>query len=192
MDTKFTLEDPLRAVGDLLARRDAEAAIVIVGGTALNLLGFVQRTTQDVDVIAFGELGSDGPPAEISPPVSIAPELENAIAKVARDFDLPADWINSVVGAQWKTGLPPAFESRIEWRKYGGLWVGLPGRIDLIFLKLYAAVDDIGPTSRHYTDLLALQPSRDELYAAAEWIGTQDPSPAMADLVAQVIAHVLR
>jgi hypothetical protein len=52
MDTTFTLDRALRALGELLERRKATAAIVVVGGTALNLLGIVQRSTRDVDVIA--------------------------------------------------------------------------------------------------------------------------------------------
>jgi hypothetical protein len=54
----------------------------------------------------------------------------------------------------------------------------------------YAAADDVGPTSRHFKDLLALKPTPADLEAAREWIATQDPSPAVAQAVAQVIAHV--
>lgn len=43
MDT-FNLKAPLQAVGELLARGNAVVAIVVVGGTALNLQGFVSRT----------------------------------------------------------------------------------------------------------------------------------------------------
>jgi hypothetical protein len=189
MDT-FNLKAPLQAVGELLARGNAVVAIVVVGGTALNLQGFVSRTTQDVDVIALGRLNPDGPPGEIIPPDDIPAELRDAVVRVARDFGLSSDWLNSVVAAQWKTGLPPGFDSRILWQRAGGLWIGLAGRLDLIFLKLYAAADD-GPTSRHFTDLLALKPTEDELRAAAAWIKTQDPSQPMSEIVEQVIAHVL-
>jgi hypothetical protein len=68
--------------------------------------------------------------------------------------------------------------------------VGLAGRYDLIHLKLYAAADDVGPSSRQFKDLLALAPTPAELEAAREWIATQDPSPAMAEVVASVINHV--
>ena len=44
------------------------------------------------------------------------------------------------------------------------------------FLKLYAAVDQ-GPSSKHFQDLVALSPSRDELLDAARWAMTHDPSP---------------
>jgi hypothetical protein len=81
--------------------------------------------------------------------------------------------------------------SRIVWRADGGLWVGVASRVDLIHLKLYAAADDIGPASRHFRDLLALRPTSDELAAARTWItGTQDLSPAIAQALDAVIAHV--
>jgi hypothetical protein len=52
MDTTLPLDQALHAVGQLLARRGQGAAIVVVGGTALNLLQVVARATRDVDVIA--------------------------------------------------------------------------------------------------------------------------------------------
>lgn len=68
MDTNFSLDQALRATGELLARRGQTAAVVVVGGTALNLLGVIERATRDVDVIAAGILQPDGPPADIQPP----------------------------------------------------------------------------------------------------------------------------
>ncbi|MGH9258861.1 MAG: DUF6036 family nucleotidyltransferase, partial [Acidimicrobiales bacterium] len=55
----------LQATGELLARRGERAAIVIVGGTALNLLGVVARVTRDVDVIAKATPRAGKPPAVI-------------------------------------------------------------------------------------------------------------------------------
>jgi hypothetical protein len=154
MDTNIPLDKALRAVGELLARRGQSAAIVVVGGTALNLLRVVERATRDVDVIATAT------------PEPLPTPLTDAIRTVARDLGLPSDWLNTTVAGQWQTGLPPGFTSRIVWRVDGGLWIGLAGRLDLIYLKLYAAADDVGPASRHFTDLLALRPTTNELTAA--------------------------
>lgn len=190
MDTQFTLDVALEATGALLARRGEQAAIVVVGGTALNLLGVISRSTRDVDVIAAATPRGGAAPGEIRPPDPLPNALTRAVATVARDLGLPNDWLNTTVASQWVTGLPPGFASRVTWRQYGGLWVGLAGPRDLVFLKLYAAADDVGPTSRHYKDLLALKPTPADLDAARVWIATQDPSPAVAEAVAQVIAHV--
>jgi hypothetical protein len=191
MDTSFTLDEPLKATGHMLQRSGDTAAVVVVGGTALNLLGVVARATADVDVIAVATVQAAGNPTDVANPIPLPPHLVEVVEKVARDFGLPNDWMNAVVGSQWETGLPPQFETRVAWSEYGGLWVGLPGRIDLVFFKLYAAADDIGPSSRHFKDLVALHPTFDELREAAQWIQTQDPSPAMAELVAKVIEHVV-
>jgi hypothetical protein len=139
MDTNIPLDRALRAVGELLARRGQSAAIVVVGGTALNLLRVVERATRDVDVIATATPRSDGPPTDVRPPEPLPTPLRDAIRTVARDLGLPSDWLNTTVAGQWQTGLPPGFASRIVWSADGGLWIGLAGRLDLIYLKLYAA-----------------------------------------------------
>ena len=191
MDTHFALDRPLEAVGALLARRRQNAAIVVVGGTALNLLGVLSRSTADVDVIAVAAVPPAGPPTTIANPTPLPPHLSEVVTTVARDFDIPTNWLNTVVGAQWDTGLPPEFDTRVSWRQTGGLWIGLPDRVDLIFLKLYAATDAGSPASRHFTDLMALQPAREELEEAARWIHTQDPSPAMDEMVTQVVTYAV-
>lgn len=190
MDTTFPLDTALRATGELLARRGASAAIVVVGGTALNLLGVIERATRDVDVIATATPQASGPPRGIQPPDPLPEPLVSAIATVARDLGLPADWLNTTVAGQWQTGLPRGFASRIRWQRLGGLWLGLPGKLDLIHLKLYAAADDVDTSSRHFKDLAALHPTAEDLAAAQAWIATQDPTPAMAEAVTKVIAHV--
>jgi len=178
----------LSALGEQLAAEGEEASIVVVGGAALNLSGVVARTTRDVDVIARAT--ATNPPHLIHPD-PLPPALERAVRTVSRDLRLPMDWLNTVVASQWRTGLPPGFEGRIEWRMFSNLHVGIAGRRDLIFLKLYAAADDVGPESVHYQDLVALEPTTVELEAAAEWIRSQDTSPAFALIVQEVVHHVL-
>jgi hypothetical protein len=184
-----SIERGLSAVGELLAADGVELGIVVVGGTALNLLGIVQRTTSDVDVLAVLRDGTHPSTEALRPPDPLPEPLQRAIARVARDFQFPADWINTTVGLQWQTGLPPGLADRLHWKRYGGLHVGLADRIDLIYLKLYAAADSGGPTSVHVQDLLALRPTARDLEAAA-WVRTQDPTPAFAGILAEVMAHV--
>jgi hypothetical protein len=118
--------------------------------------------------------------------------LVKAVARVARDFGLPADWLNTQVAGQWDTGLPPGLSKRISWRRYGGLSVGIVDRRDLVFLKLYAAADDVGTRSVHFQDLLALKPSDGELDAAAAWVKKQDASPDFVSVVEKVVANARR
>ena len=148
-----TILQALKAVGELLEAEGEAAGIVIVGGTALILQGFVERLTEDVDVIAITHEPRDASGSRIGRAEPLPQPLTTAIARVARDFNLPETWMNSTVTAQWDQGLPPGFEERIHWQKHGGLVVGVADRRDLIFLKLYAAVDSEGPESVHYQDL---------------------------------------
>lgn len=94
----------------------------------------------------------------------------------------------AVVGTQWRTGLPSGLEGRLTWRRFGGLYVGLAARRDLIFLKLYTAADDAGPGSKHFQDLIALGPTA-ELKEGADWVRSQDASKAFARLLNDVVDH---
>lgn len=127
-------------------------------------------------------------------PVLIRPEplpqaLVDGIAQVARDFGLPADWMNTAVAEQWRYGLPPTMADGIEWHAYGGLHVGIAGRQALIALKLFAAVDQ-GPRSVHMQDLLRFRATEDELANAAAWVGQQDASAQFAADLEETLAYV--
>ena len=179
----------LRALGEILASQGEHAAVVVVGGTALIMQGFVARATRDVDVIAISRDPPERERKAIEAPEPLPESLLRAISRVARDYNLPDDWMNTTVGLQWKTGLPQGFEERIHWEQYDGLWLGLADRYDLIFLKLYAAADSEGPSSVHYQDLMALQPTNEELDAAARWVKSQDTSAPFARILDQVLEH---
>lgn len=180
----------MKAVGDLLEEEGERVGIVVVGGTAMILRGVVTRSTEDVDILAIAHPGAEGTQGAIRPPDPLPASLRRAMAKVARDFNLPEDWMNSTVAAQWQTGLPPGLESRIKWLRFGGLSIGVAHRLDLIFLKLYAAVDSEGPQSVHYQDLLALRPRRRELEQASAWVKGQDTSAEFSRMLNEVLDHV--
>ena len=190
------LENALGAVGELLQAEGARAAIVVVGGASLSLLGLVPRTTRDVDVIARVEEPEPGavpeertPAAPLVPPEPLPEPLVRAIRTVARDFGLPPDWMNTDVALQWRSGLPPGLEDGLSWRRYDALRVGLVGRRALIALKLFAAVDG-GPGGVHFQDLVALGPTDDEMAQAAAWVRTQDASSVFGQMVGEVVALV--
>jgi hypothetical protein len=102
--------------------------------------------------------------------------LADARARVARDFDLPEDWLNSETAADMlRLGLPDGFVERLTRREYGpSLTVRYASRLDQIHFKLHATVDRAG--GKHFSDLQALEPSEAELLAAARWSRTHDPS----------------
>ncbi|NND01487.1 MAG: hypothetical protein HKN91_01750 [Acidimicrobiia bacterium] len=178
------IEELLRAVGDLLAAEREQAGVVVVGGAALAIRGFVDRVTKDVDVIALAEEGDAG--WQIHLTANLPEALQRAAVRVARDFGLDENWLNAEVGALWVGDLPRSFSSDIEWRTYGGLTVGYVGRTVLIALKLFAAVDS-GPADVHFQDLCALRPSDAELEVASAWVEDQDEGTVFPHLLRGVV-----
>lgn len=155
------VEHALTLVGELLAAEGHAYAITIIGGAALGLLGVVDRTTADVDVLAFATPAANGPPEPTTlraPPEPLPAPLVGAAETVARDVGLDRQWLNAGPALQWHAGLPPGLAQRVTWRQYAALWVGVVSRYDLVFFKLFAAADSTGPRSVHYQDLLALRP----------------------------------
>ncbi|WP_419191984.1 hypothetical protein [Engelhardtia mirabilis] len=105
--------------------------------------------------------------------------LADAARDVARALELAADWLNPGPTALLDFGLPTGFLGRCEIRRFDGLVVHLASRYDQVHFKLYAAVDQ-GPRSKHFDDLQRLEPTADELIAAAAWCQQHDPSEGFA------------
>lgn len=127
----------------------------------------MRRTvTRDVDIL--GQIHAD----DIITPRPLPAWLLADAEDVRTQLGLPIDWLNAQVADDtlFRCGLPAGLVTRI----YGPhLTISFVGRLDLVFLKLHAAVDRDG--GRHLQDLLDLAPTADELFAAARWTRTQDP-----------------
>ncbi len=175
------LEESLAVLGEALAERGVTFEIVAVGGGSLLLLGLISRPTADLDVVALIEAGCYVKPA------ILPADLADAVRATARVMGIREDWINAGPAALLDLGLPAEFANRTVERRYGGLVVHLAGRRDQVFLKLYAAVDQ-GPSSKHFQDLVALSPSREELLDAARWAITHDPSPGFRSELLKALA----
>jgi hypothetical protein len=174
------LEESLAVLGESLAERGVAFEIVAVGGGGLLLLGLISRPTADLDVVAFIEDGRYVKPAAL--PVAMA----EAARATARVMGIRDDWVNAGPAALLDFGLPAGFANRTVERRYGGLVVHLAGRRDQVFLKLYAAVDQ-GRNSKHFQDLVALSPGREELLDAARWTMTHDPSAGFRSELLRVL-----
>jgi len=174
----------------LAARLDAEKAdpvdLVVCGGSALILSGLIARTTRDVDVVA---LMRDG---VLSSPDPLPADLDRAVREVAEDLGLSPDWLNNRPsrgeGGLFQMGLPAGFADRLRCTRYGdGLAVRAIGRTDQVHFKLYAAADRGG---YHITDLMALDPSSEELVAAARWAMTHDVSEEFAAVLKKLLSEL--
>jgi hypothetical protein len=174
----------LHSLGRHLDQRGIRATLVVVGGAALILRGWVARSTEDIDVLAM----APGPTAALQRPLFPA-ELREEIARIARDESLPEDWVNHAVAMQWRAGLPPRTDEDIEWHQFGNLQLGLASRHTMLALKQFAAADR-GPRSVHCLDLLALAPADAELAEAEAWVRQQDLAPEWPRILTEVIEHV--
>lgn len=148
--------------------------LVVCGGTALVATELVMRATRDVDVVALADDSG-----ELIDPAPFPEALTKAALEVAEDLGLPKDWLNngpsSGEGGIFRLGLPDGFANRLSWKAIGKkLTVAFIDRIDQVYFKLYAAVDQFG--SYHATDLQELEPTDDELLGAVTWSRTHDPS----------------
>ena len=171
------------ALGEQLARRSSHSELVVVGGSALLAIGLTTRTTRDVDVVAL--LSGDS----LVDPRPLPAALIAARNTVARDFDLPEDWLNAGPAALLDLGLPVGFVDRLERRGYGpALVVHFASRFDQIHFKLYAMTDQTA--AKHEADLVALKPTRDELITAARWTRTHDPSEGFLEQLVAALTYL--
>jgi hypothetical protein len=173
----------LDTLGTLLVDRGLAYEIVVVGGGGLLLLGLIRRPTKDLDALALVENGQ----YVLAKPLPAA--LVEAIADVAAVQGLDDQWLNPGPTNQLKQGLPEGFSERTTRHVFGGLVVHLAGRVDQIFLKLYAAADG-DPKSKHVRDLIDLHPTEDELRVAAAWVKQQDLGVEFGGFVDSVVAHL--
>ena len=160
--------------------------IVVCGGSALILTGAVARTTQDVDIVALAS--SQG----LLSPDPLPTDLERAAVEAAEDLGLPDNWLNNGpsrgIGGLFQMGLPDGLMNRWLTRRHGShLTVHFIGRLDQIHFKLYAAADRGG---YHIEDLLALQPSTDELVAAGRWAMTHDVSKTFESILKDLLRSI--
>jgi len=170
---KAEIEKALAALSEQLEALGAGIVeMVVCGGAALNVLGYVHRTTKDVDVVALVEKNEGSISLIKAGPFS--PLIKQAADKVQKDFNLSENWLNPGPASVMDFGLPKGLMERTETRFYGKLLIiHYLGRHDQIHFKLHAAVDQGG---KHFDDLLALNPSSQEFVDAARWSMTHDPS----------------
>ncbi len=160
--------------GRLKINQSSGFSLVVCGGTALNAMQLIKRTTKDVDIVALMDSKN-----QLVDPAPLPEELLVAAKEVADTLNLPQDWLNngpsSGDGGLFRLGLPDVFKERLV-KNYQGekLTIYFASRLDQIHFKLYAAIDQLG--SYHASDLKQLSPSDEELLQAVRWAKTHDPS----------------
>lgn len=177
----------LSALGQELAdEKRPKIALLICGGAALGISGFVSRTTSDVDVLGLADCSSglQQPPAW----------LWNSAGKVAAILGLEQNWLYDAASALSEMGLPKGIVERATRHRFGpSLEIAVASRLDLIALKCFAAID---PKARrqHLEDLVDLHPDKTEMDFAATWLLDRPSSPEFRRAVAQlydVLGHTV-
>lgn len=169
-----SIDEALQTLGAVLQNRGLSYSLVVAGGSSLLLLRLIDRPTRDLDVLGRA---LDGDYEKLD---ALPEPLANAVADVADALGLADDWLNVGPASLLDFGLPDGFRQRVTTRRYGGLELHIPARLDQVCFKLYAAVDQ-GPRSKHFADLVRLGPSREELLFAARWTVTHDPSVGLRE-----------
>ena len=177
------LESALEVLGQLLADRGLQYEVVAIGGGSLLILGLIERSTKDLDLIALVK------DQELITANPLPPPLVQAAEEVGTALALGKNWLNNGPASLLEMGLPQGFLQRLHIRVYKGLIIYLADRHDQICFKLYASVDQ-GPTSKHFADLRALSPTWEELHQAKNWCITQDVSMDFEKDINQVIEIV--
>lgn len=173
----------LRALDGRLALARTRFELVVIGGAGLTIIGLVDRPTRDVDVVAL----LDGGELRLAKPLPDV--LVEARDAVAADLGVDEGWLNSGPGDLLRWGLPEGFVDRLTRHEIGSaLVLHLASRFDQIHFKLYAFAD-VG-FGRHEEDLRALEPTADELRAAARWVVTQDPSEGFREMLLAALRYL--
>ena len=183
------IETILSALGEQLESSSMESVeLLVCGGSAMIFLGLAQRTTKDVDILAYVKRTNAGDTSFIKA-TPLKEEFIAAAKKVARDFNLPENWINTGPTSAVDLGLPGGLIERVTTKEFGSkLTIHFLGRYDQIHLKLYAAVDQ--GAGVHYEDLLTLKPTADELEQAARWSMTHDVSEGYRQILKDLLNHM--
>ena len=150
---------------------------VVIGGSALGLMGVIELPTRDFDILV--------------------PELPSAIVAAARDFakvqrkaggDLLDDWFNNGP-IQLANVLPTGWRARVQRIFDGQVLVrSTLGKPDLLKSKPFALCD----RGTDLPDCVALGPTAEELAECVPWLEQQDGNELWPAHVRGTVADLAR
>ena len=163
--------------------------LVSCGGASLNLMGWVSRSTGDVDILCavVVEKGK----VRLLTTTTLSPRFEELVAEVGRELGIKETWLNFGPAPLLDFGLPPGLENRLKRKRYGRcLALHVISRLDQIHLKLYAAMDPKTRVETHLGDLLDLEPTKTEARAAVDWLLSRKTSVDFRRKLKQVLERI--
>jgi hypothetical protein len=165
------IEEALKRLNDKMVYAHFEPLhLVSCGGASLNLMGWVSRSTGDVDIICAAQVNARGK-IELTPDTPLPKQFSELVAEVGHDLGLKDNWLNFGPAPLVEFGLPQGLEERLQPKSYGAcLTLHVIGRLDQIHLKLYAVLDPKTRIETHLGDLMDLEPTEEEVRVAVNWL----------------------
>jgi hypothetical protein len=172
-------------------RNGRRVELVVVGGSALSANGMLGRPTRDVDLLAVRREGT------LHHPRPLGADLVAAQRRVMARFGLSDEFLDLGVPAHMlEYGLPAGLDDRLETVQYGpSLTVHFVSRVDHVYFKYLAMVENADEREKHEGDLLRLEPTPAELLAACAWayeVVVRQAQRAQMLLVETLLRHGLR
>jgi hypothetical protein len=133
------------------------------------MLALIARATRDVDVVAPVDMASLTPSRRYPIRCSVRSRTRRSCSVFRRSGSTQVRVRSSIDGCRKEYCGEHVVASGAALILY------LADRRDQVFFKFDAAVDQ-GPRSQHFENLRRLEPTADELGAAAAWARTHDPS----------------
>jgi hypothetical protein len=158
MKSKNTFDILLQALSDLNSQLEKDATYIdltIVGSMAIYLNGLnIVRMTEDIDYIDF----------------SAGDDFNDAVEKIAKDNDLPIDWINS--RASEIDPLPIELKDRLKVdNRFSNIKLHFIDIETAIIMKVYSYY--IRNLEKDLTDLIVLTPIEEQISKGISYIKTQ-------------------
>jgi len=188
---KSAIEEALKRLNAKMVYAGLEPVeLVSCGGASLNLMGWVSRSTSDVDIICVLQVVGTGEVRPLSG-TTLPYKFTGLIAEVGSDLGLEEKWLNFGQAPLMEFGLPYGLETRFKRMSYGPcLALHLIGRLDQIHLKLYAAMHPKTRIETHLGDLMDLEPTEAEVQAAVGWLLARKPSVDFKRKLKQVLDRI--
>ena len=186
-----SIEEALRRLNERLVYAESKPlSLVICGGASLNLMGWVVRSTSDVDILGMLSI-QEGKRRELVNAKRLSQEFDEMVASVGRELGLAEDWLNFGPAPLLEFGLPDGLVDRVETIGIGDcLTIHAISRWDQIHLKLYAALDPGSRVETHLGDLLDLEPTEEEAEAAINWLMNRPVGVEFRERVKQLLESI--
>ena len=188
---KLGIEEALNRLNAKMVYAGMEPVeLVSCGGASLNLMGWVSRSTSDVDIICAAVVDTNGK-VKLRPGIPLSPKFTELIAEVGHELGIKEEWLNFGPAPLVEFGLPLGLEDRLKRQSFGPcLALHMVSRLDQIHLKIYAAMDPKTRIETHLGDLLDLEPTEEEAKAAVDWLLTRKTSRDFRRKLKQVLDRI--